>query len=88
MERAKIKNSMVWCLDRAESSDEVGTSVSVPYMCSTVASTAGQIVECITESLCISETPLPMKTARLYLVSDILHNCGTSVPYVSNFRRG
>jgi len=47
-----------------------------------------QIVECVTESLCIEETPLPMKLARIYLVNDILQNCSTKVPNASNFRRG
>ena len=47
-----------------------------------------QIVECVTESLCIEETLLPMKLARLYLVNDILQNCSAKVPNASNFRRG
>ncbi|XP_015749110.1 PREDICTED: U2 snRNP-associated SURP motif-containing protein-like [Acropora digitifera] len=47
-----------------------------------------QIVECIAESLSILETPLQVKVARLYLVSDILHNCSVKVPNVSYYRRG
>jgi U2-associated protein SR140 len=34
-----------------------------------------EIVECIGESLSILQTPLTKKIARLYLISDILHNC-------------
>ena len=34
-----------------------------------------EIVDCITESLSILQTPLTKKVARLYLISDILHNC-------------
>ena len=45
-----------------------------------------QIVECVTESLCIEETPLPMMLARIYLVNDILQNCSAKVPNASNFR--
>jgi U2-associated protein SR140 len=34
-----------------------------------------EIVECIGESLSILQTPLIKKIARLYLISDVLHNC-------------
>lgn len=50
-----------------------------------------EIVDCISESLGIMQTPLAKKVARLYLVSDILHNCGVAsgvLPNVSNFRKG
>ena len=42
-----------------------------------------QIVECVTKSLCIEETPLPMNLSRIYRV-----NCSAKVPNASNFRRG
>lgn len=45
-------------------------------------------MECISESLCIEETPLPLKVARLYLVNDILQNCSAHIPNASFFRRG
>jgi len=35
---------------------------------------ASDIVEVLVESLTLPETPISMKIARLYLVSDILHN--------------
>jgi U2-associated protein SR140 len=35
---------------------------------------APEIVECITESLCILETPIQLKVARFFVVSDILNN--------------
>lgn len=47
-----------------------------------------EIIECITESLCIGETPLFRKIARLFVVSDILHNCSVKVANVSNYRKG
>lgn len=40
-ERTKVGDAMVWCLDHAESAEE--------------------IVECITESLSILQTPIPKK---------------------------
>ncbi|KAF7492715.1 U2 snRNP-associated SURP motif-containing protein [Sarcoptes scabiei] len=46
-----------------------------------------EIVEGITDSLCISETPLYKKIARLFLISDILHNCSVKVANVSNYRK-
>lgn len=51
------------------------------------AEAAEEIVECITESLSILQTPLPKKIARLYLVSDILHNSSAKVPNASFFRK-
>jgi len=47
-----------------------------------------QIIDCITESLTLMETPLTSKIARLYLVTDILHNCAAKVSNVSSYRRG
>lgn len=51
---------------------------------------AGQeVVDCISESLSILQTPLTKKIARLYLISDILHNCSVKgVPNVSFYRKG
>lgn len=66
-ERSKVGEAMVWCLDHAESAEE--------------------IVECITESLSILETPIPKKIARLFLVSDILFNSSAKVPNASFFRK-
>ncbi|XP_062608000.1 U2 snRNP-associated SURP motif-containing protein-like, partial [Saccostrea cucullata] len=66
-ERTKVGDAMVWCLDHAESAEE--------------------IVECITESLSILQTPIPKKIARLFLVSDILFNSSAKVPNASFFRR-
>jgi len=48
---------------------------------------AEEIVECVCESLSILETPIPTKVARLYVVNDILHNTGTKIQNVSNFRK-
>merc|ERR1719204_2015321 len=47
-----------------------------------------EIVECISESLSLPQTPTAKKIARLYLISDILHNCSVKVPNVSYYRRG
>jgi hypothetical protein len=49
-ERNKVGDAMVWCLDHAESAEE--------------------IVECITESLSILQTPIPKK---------VIHREGYSV---------
>lgn len=58
------------------------------FFCITHADYWEEIVECITDSLCIDETPLYKKIARLFLVSDILHNCSVKVANVSNYRKG
>eukprot|EP00118_Oscarella_pearsei_P012114 m.86447 g.86447 ORF g.86447 m.86447 type:complete len:832 (+) comp36496_c0_seq42:20-2515(+) len=50
---------------------------------------ADEIVDCITESLSILQTPVAVKVARIYLVSDVLYNCSScSVPNSSFYRKG
>ncbi|XP_027917349.1 protein RRC1 isoform X1 [Vigna unguiculata] len=50
------------------------------------ADAAGEIVEVLTESLTLKETPIPTKIARLMLVSDILHNSSAPVRNASAYR--
>ena len=57
MERSKIMECMVWCIDHATSAEEVS--------------------DCLHESLCLRETSLPLKMARLYLLNDVLQNSNT-----------
>ena len=45
-----------------------------------------QVVEVLTESLTLKETPIPTKVARLMLVSDILHNSSAPVKNASAYR--
>ncbi|GFY61214.1 hypothetical protein TNIN_149781 [Trichonephila inaurata madagascariensis] len=52
------------------------------------AEAAEEIIECIGEAIAISEAPLYKKIARLYLISDILHNCSVKVANASYFRKG
>lgn len=51
------------------------------------AEAAEEIVDCITESLSNDSTLTTKKIARLYLVSDILNNCGVKVNKASNYRK-
>jgi len=67
--------------------ERVSVGEAMKY-CIENADQAEEIVECITESLLINETPLNRKVARLYLVSDILHNCTVKVANASYYRRG
>uniref|UniRef100_A0A915N344 CID domain-containing protein n=1 Tax=Meloidogyne javanica TaxID=6303 RepID=A0A915N344_MELJA len=46
-----------------------------------------EITQCIFESLCIKETPLHRKIARIYLVSDILANCAVRVKDAFYYRQ-
>lgn len=48
---------------------------------------ADEIAECIFESLSNISTVISKKIARLYLVSDILHNCGVKINNASYYRR-
>ncbi|CAF1312333.1 unnamed protein product [Adineta ricciae] len=52
------------------------------------AEAADEIIDCITESLSILQTEPFRKISRLYLISDILHNCGVKVSNASYYRRG
>ncbi|XP_005179362.1 U2 snRNP-associated SURP motif-containing protein [Musca domestica] len=51
------------------------------------ADAADEICECIAESLANPSTLASRKIARLYLVSDILHNCTVKVAKASFFRK-
>ncbi|CAI5480552.1 unnamed protein product [Closterium sp. Yama58-4] len=50
------------------------------------AEAATDIVEVLIESLTLLETPIPLKVARLMLVSDILHNSSAPVRNASAYR--
>ncbi|XP_012153855.1 U2 snRNP-associated SURP motif-containing protein isoform X2 [Megachile rotundata] len=51
------------------------------------AEAAEEICDCISESLSILQTPVNKKIARLYLISDILHNCGVKVNNATIYRK-
>lgn len=50
------------------------------------ADAADEICECIEESMSNTQTLISKKIARLYLVSDILHNCTVKVSNASFYR--
>ncbi|KAK9825189.1 hypothetical protein WJX81_005170 [Elliptochloris bilobata] len=66
VERADIREAMVFALDNADC--------------------AAEVVEVLTDSLTLSETPVPAKAARLLLVSDVLHNSTAPVRNASRYR--
>ena len=45
-----------------------------------------QVVEVLSDALSLPETPVPVKVARLLLVSDILHNSTAPVRNASRYR--
>ena len=49
-------------------------------------SNALQVVEILSDSLTLSETPLTTKVARLMLASDVLHNSTAPVRNASRYR--
>jgi U2-associated protein SR140 len=51
------------------------------------ADAADEICDCIAESLTNPQTAIYKKIARIYLVSDILHNCTVKVQNASFFRK-
>lgn len=64
------------------------TAISdVMYFCMSRAEAAEEIVECIEEALGMLSTPVSLKVARIFLVSDILYNSGALIPNAANFRR-
>lgn len=52
------------------------------------AHAASEFVQILTEALTLTETPLPTKVARLFLVSDILYNSAKSGKKAQGFRTG
>ena len=50
------------------------------------ADCSGDVVELLEGSLCVAETPINVKVARLYLVSDVLHNSAAPVAGASTYR--
>lgn len=48
---------------------------------------AGEVVEILGDALCLAETPIPLKLARLFLLSDILHNTASGARGASRYRR-
>ncbi|XP_057520149.1 protein RRC1-like isoform X2 [Amaranthus tricolor] len=66
-------------LERSQVKDAMGFSLDN-------ADAAGEIVQVLTESLTLKETPIPTKVARLMLVSDILHNSSAPVKNASAYR--
>jgi hypothetical protein len=48
---------------------------------------ATEVVEILGDSLTLAETPIPLKIARLFLASDILHNTSSGVRNASRYRR-
>lgn len=55
--------------------------------CMEHAEAAEEISDCIAESLSIVSTAIPKKIARMYLISDVLHNCGIKLTNASHYRR-
>lgn len=51
------------------------------------ADAADEICECIADSLSNPDTLIHKKIARIYLVSDVLHNCTVKVQNASFFRK-
>lgn len=59
----------------------------VMIFCIEHADAADEICECIADSLSNPQTLAYKKIARLYLISDILHNCAVKVSNASFFRK-
>ncbi|CAI9094648.1 OLC1v1030425C3 [Oldenlandia corymbosa var. corymbosa] len=66
-------------LERSQIKDAMGFALDN-------ADAAGEVVEVLTESLTLKETPIPTKVARLMLVSDVLHNSSAPVKNASAYR--
>ncbi|XP_039287780.1 U2 snRNP-associated SURP motif-containing protein [Nilaparvata lugens] len=60
----------------------------VMVFCIEHSDAAEEICDCILESLSNPSTAIYKKIARLYLISDILHNCGVKISNASYYRRG
>ncbi|KAG8963701.1 hypothetical protein FRC03_002673 [Tulasnella sp. 419] len=45
------------------------------------------VADIITSSICVTNTPVPRKVARLHVICDILHNGAATIPNVWKFRQ-
>lgn len=61
---------------------------SLMMFCINHSDAAKEIIDDIYESLRLLETPFQKKIARLFLISDILHNCSAAVTNASFYREG
>ncbi|XP_022915501.1 U2 snRNP-associated SURP motif-containing protein isoform X2 [Onthophagus taurus] len=59
----------------------------VMVFCIEHSEAAEEVADCITESLSNELTTILKKIARLYLVSDILHNCAVKINKASSYRK-
>lgn len=95
-----IKVAMGFAYDKIESAEEVSCHVIIwayehfdcvlfnfilcPFC--VVMLLLYQIVTLLKESLLLSSTPPAVKMARLYVLSDILHNSSAAIKYATNYR--
>lgn len=97
MERPSIAEGMLFALDHVEAADEVRQPLSrasfsgcgneaCPSRGYPILELGLQILDIIVESLLHRETSVPAKIARLYLLSDILHNSALSIPNAWKYR--
>lgn len=100
LERSQIKEAMGFALDNADAAGEVmlinekfwktrfflSIYISSQSLYLSRVCFESQVVEVLTESLTLKETPIPTKVARLMLVSDILHNSSAPVKNASAYR--
>ena len=88
-ERQAVKMAMVFALDHSEQAKSVVKYDAAnlhPCVHSVITSSCYHCVHVVNvwlhrvlmESLTLAQTPIPKKLARLYLISDILHNSSTA----------
>lgn len=100
MEQDEIGDAMLFCLEHADAAEEVGSTPTTALRCllpppwlAVVTESPPffifyrlQVVKHIAASFEHLETPTTLKIARLYLISDILHNCTARVRNASKYR--
>lgn len=85
--RGKFKHEMFGDILRNLDPTRIKIGAAMMY-CINHADAAVKIIDCIYESLRLLETPFQKKIARLFLISDILHNCSAAVTNASYYRKG
>ena len=83
---AMVSESVLLAPSR-ESSWIIHAKFRFQVWCIEHAEAGEEIVECLAESLGILQTPIAKKVARLYLISDVLHNCSVKGPTNVSFYR-
>jgi U2-associated protein SR140 len=89
-QRTKVAETMVFCMEHSEAAEEICECIaeSLSLMTTALPKKVMQYCELTAPITVVNNTVHLFQIARLYLISDILHNCGVKITNASYYRRG